>query len=253
MSPLSQPPFCLTGVYSRALTFRETVGRTNYTELVHSFRNPLQLNWVCHLPLWSCSLHGNSFGTPIFPGLMRSPAPLLDSTGPWLKEVVPTNYLDLVATSSQPLWSCLLVIALWVHNRKERACHLTTFSEKKTLNNFLCKCLSLARCSPFLVGLTQQSRIDIKEIASFIKVSEWFFSVGKPDQFLPFFLFWLNLVSTRAEFYLLRHNGLLCVVADVSRMHSGLYADGFFGLLFNFLIKTTRFSFFAYFEGNALC
>ena len=35
------------------VTFRETVGPTSSSELVHSFRNFLQLTWVCHLPLSS--------------------------------------------------------------------------------------------------------------------------------------------------------------------------------------------------------
>lgn len=55
--------------------------------------------------------------------------------------------------------------------------------EEETVIHFLCQCPSLARCryrlfgSPFLVSLTELSSIDVKDIASFIKLSGWFSSV----------------------------------------------------------------------------
>ena len=62
--------------------FWETAGRANSPRLLQSFRNPLRLNWMCHMPRSSCPLRENSFGTPTFPGSMRSPAPPLDSPAP---------------------------------------------------------------------------------------------------------------------------------------------------------------------------
>ena len=56
--------------------------------------------------------------------------------------------------------------------------------KRKLLSIVFCQCLSLARCRyrlfgiPFLVSFTELSSIDIKDIASFIKLSGWFTSVG---------------------------------------------------------------------------
>ena len=62
--------------------FWETAGRANSPRLLQSFRNPLRLNWMCHMPRSSWPLRENSFGTPTYPGSMRSPAPPLDSPAP---------------------------------------------------------------------------------------------------------------------------------------------------------------------------
>ena len=108
-------------------------GRFTSAPLGYSFRNPLRLNFMCHLPRSIWPLRGNSFGTPIYPGSMRSPVTPLDSLATWWIEGVPTNYLDLVMTSSQPSWPCLRVIALWADTRKEWGPHLTTSAVDKDL------------------------------------------------------------------------------------------------------------------------
>ena len=77
---------------------------------------------------------------------------------------------------------------LWVDKRKEYDSHFTTSAVDadplRTIIHFLCQCQSLAKCRyrlsglPTLVNLTELSSIDVKDIASFIQLSDWFSSVG---------------------------------------------------------------------------
>ena len=71
---------------------------------------------------------------------------------------------------------------------KELGSHLRTSAgdaNSQTVVHFLCQCPPLASCryrlfgSPFPVSLTKLSSIDIKDIASLIKLSGWFSGEGK--------------------------------------------------------------------------
>ena len=102
---------------------------------------------------------------------MRSPAPPLGSLGSQWIEGAPSSYLDLVVTSSGSQWPSLQVTVLWVDTRKE--CGYA--EEKESVIHFLSQCPFLARCrygSPTLVSLTELSSIDVKDIASFMKLSD---------------------------------------------------------------------------------
>ena len=72
---------------------------TSSSELVRSFRNSLQLNWVCHFPRSSCTSCGNFFRTPSYFWSIRSFAPSQDLPGQ-----LPTNQLhglgsDVISTT----------------------------------------------------------------------------------------------------------------------------------------------------------
>ena len=192
MSPLSRPSFCYGSPCTA--TFREITGRTNSPGLVHSFRNPLRLIWVCHLP---------RSRTPTYPGSMKSLAPPLDSPGPWWIEAVPTNYLDLVVTSSQP-WLLRGHSVMGTNAERMRLpfndfCQGCRSAEEEDIFvHFLCQCPSLSSCryrlfdSSFLVSLMELSFIDINEIVTFIKLSSWFSSRTfdwQPTDLTNFFIF----------------------------------------------------------------
>ena len=87
-------------------------------------------------------------------------------------------------TSSQPRLPCLRVIALRADTRKECGVHLTISAgdadslRKRNLFStfFVSARLSLGVDMTFLVSFTERLSIDIKDIASFIKLSSWFSS-----------------------------------------------------------------------------
>ena len=105
-------------------------------------------------------------------------------------------------------------------------CGCRSAEEEETVIHFFCQCPSLAGCrnrlfgSPFLVSLTELSSIDIKDIASLIKLSGWFSSGGSPafnGQSLSWltslsFMVWVELGQYRDCLHLWRYNGLLCVL-----------------------------------------
>ena len=85
--------------------------------------------------------------------------------------------------------------------------------EEETVIHFLCKCISLARCrymllsSLALVSLTELSSIDVKDIASFIKLLAGFqawcsraLNVQPLRWPTSFSLTWRNLVSAETVF-----------------------------------------------------
>ena len=139
------------------VTFRESAWQTNWSELAHFLRNPVQSTWECHLPRSNWPSRGNSRETPTYPRSMRSPPPPLGSLGPQWIEGAPTSYLDLVVTSSPSQRPCLQVTVLWVDTRKKCDSHLTTCAVdpdplKKRFLSTLFQCSSLVRCRYRLFG-----------------------------------------------------------------------------------------------------
>ena len=138
---------------------------------------------------------------------------------------------DIISTTIAMLTG---VIALWADMRKEWSFHLTTSAghadslRKRGLlsNSFVSARLSLGEVfgTSLLVSLKELSSIitNIKDIASFIKLSGWFSSIGariqcfigspRAEQLLLLWLFWQNLVSTWAASHLWHHNAPLCVL-----------------------------------------
>ena len=108
----------------------------------------------------------------------RSAAPPLVLLGPQWIEGAPTSYLDLVISITVAMLTGHCVVGR--HPERKRL----TFSdfctgcrsaeEEETVIYFLYQCPSLERCRYELFG---SPSIDVKEIASFIKLSDWFVSV----------------------------------------------------------------------------
>ena len=122
-------------------------------------------------------MHGNSLGTSTYPGSMRSPAASLDSPGHWWIEDVPTSYLDLIVTLSQPQWSCS-------RDRHAKTMPLPfndfclgcrSAKEEQIVIHFLCQCLSLARHRYWLFGFPF--------FVSFAKLSIYILVVTKEAHF----------------------------------------------------------------------
>ena len=123
--------------------------------------------------------------TLTYPISMRSPSPLLDSIGPrrtWT-EGAPSSYFDLVATSSRSQWPWCTGNSVWgrIWLPFNDFCHGCRSAGEETTVIY---CISLAKCryrllgSSTLVSLIELSSTDVKDIASFIKLSGWLTNVG---------------------------------------------------------------------------
>ena len=98
---IRKPHRCLNGLSGRFRVSLVSVPRRSYIpgkyraantppELVHLFRNPRQLIYAIYL---------GSFGTPTYPGTLRSYVPMPDLLVPrWIKGA-PTKYSNLIAMS----------------------------------------------------------------------------------------------------------------------------------------------------------
>ena len=147
---------------------------TSSPELVHSFPKRLWLNW---------------FKLVIARKFFRKFCSTARLSSKWLEDVL-INYSVLVMTLCQPQWPCLQIIALWKDTLKEWGYHLKssamdagTLGKRRLWIQFFANARLLLGVdvrlfdSPFLVSLAEPSCIDNKDVASFIKLSDWFSSV----------------------------------------------------------------------------
>ena len=195
------------------MTFRESVGWTSWSELAHFFRNPLQSTREFCLPRsiernfsWGANLSCINEESCYTAGLT---SPSMDK--------MRTNHLLGLDRNIISITVAMLTghCVMGRHTERMRLplndfCSGCRSAEKEeTVIHFLCQCSSLARCryrlfgTPTLVSLMELSSIDVKDVASFNKLSGWFSAWDNRA---------LNVLALTNCIYLWRHNGPLCVL-----------------------------------------
>ena len=137
-----------------SVTFRGIAGRTNSPELVH-----LKLNWICYLP--------QIFVLKFFRSAYLS----------WVNEESPAPPHQLLRLGRDIISTTVAMVTghcVMGPLRKRRLSSTSFVSARLLLDADIGRLFG----SPFLVSLMVLSSIDIKDIASFIKLSSWFSSLG---------------------------------------------------------------------------